>query len=597
MSISSKLEWLDGTKDYIRQCIQQKGVIVDSSTTFRQYGDKILEIETEQHPPDWEGPGGGEEGTGQLIEGTALATGQDFILSPPEGYDGFNQVNVVGDYNLKPENIAAGVTIYGVTGTMTPQSNMIKIPPEYEGLFAEARQLYDGDYSGLMILEQDDAVAFGFMLNGFNIESYDDDNTEFTASRWVYVAYNKVTKVWKKEDWTSGTSNGNSYIRNIRYCDRYLYYQTKLVYPFISSPDGGYDPGVYEFSVVAVIDRSQLSIYGMGIGLEYSLSSIIDWGDNTIEKINDTSSAVRIYHTYDSSFYDKSVTVTLRGYFHKILLNVNNTDSGNRYRGLGAFIKEFLTPFPKCLIDFSDSITPFPNKFVSVIPDNLFSLIPDVQIVYGGVFKEFDNITNISRGIFSYNGHSVKTLTTMFYKCTKLVSIEEGVFDSVSNATMASMTFEGCTSLISVPSKLLANKPYLTSVYDLFRGCSSLLSVPSDIFLNSTNINDMMYAFEHSGIRTIDKEMFPVGLKNVNLNYIFNYCSNLTSIPEDIFDNIESVKSMSYAFANCALVSGKVPEFWNEEKYGTKFTSVSHDKCFSGCTRASNYNDIPNGWK
>ena len=43
-------------------------------------------------------------------------TGQDFTVNPEEGIDGFSSVEVAGDENLKPENILRDVTIYGVTG-------------------------------------------------------------------------------------------------------------------------------------------------------------------------------------------------------------------------------------------------------------------------------------------------------------------------------------------------------------------------------------------------------------------------------------------------------------------------------------------------
>lgn len=47
---------------------------------------------------------------------TVTPTGEDFTVEPEEGSDGFNKVTVSGDENLVPENIAEGVTIYGVTG-------------------------------------------------------------------------------------------------------------------------------------------------------------------------------------------------------------------------------------------------------------------------------------------------------------------------------------------------------------------------------------------------------------------------------------------------------------------------------------------------
>ena len=48
---------------------------------------------------------------------TVYPTGEVISVTPDEGYDGLSAVNVAGDAYLVPENIAEGVTIYGVTGT------------------------------------------------------------------------------------------------------------------------------------------------------------------------------------------------------------------------------------------------------------------------------------------------------------------------------------------------------------------------------------------------------------------------------------------------------------------------------------------------
>ena len=64
--------------------------------------------------------GGGESSDGNtavLNDIRVEPTGQDFTVDPEEGIDGFSSVEVAGDENLKPENILRDVTIYGVTGT------------------------------------------------------------------------------------------------------------------------------------------------------------------------------------------------------------------------------------------------------------------------------------------------------------------------------------------------------------------------------------------------------------------------------------------------------------------------------------------------
>ena len=60
---------------------------------------------------------GDNGGTSVLNDIRVEPTGQDFTVNPEEGIDGFSSVEVAGDENLKPENILRDVTIYGVTGT------------------------------------------------------------------------------------------------------------------------------------------------------------------------------------------------------------------------------------------------------------------------------------------------------------------------------------------------------------------------------------------------------------------------------------------------------------------------------------------------
>lgn len=84
-------------------------------------GEKITGTHVCESPDDSGGSeGGGESSSGDtavLNDIRVEPTGQDFTVNPEEGIDGFSSVEVAGDENLKPENILRDVTIYGVTGT------------------------------------------------------------------------------------------------------------------------------------------------------------------------------------------------------------------------------------------------------------------------------------------------------------------------------------------------------------------------------------------------------------------------------------------------------------------------------------------------
>lgn len=84
-------------------------------------GEKITGTHVCESPDDSGGSeGGGGESSGELAVLNDIRvepTGEDFTVNPEEGIDGFSSVEVAGDENLKPENILRDVTIYGVTGT------------------------------------------------------------------------------------------------------------------------------------------------------------------------------------------------------------------------------------------------------------------------------------------------------------------------------------------------------------------------------------------------------------------------------------------------------------------------------------------------
>lgn len=55
---------------------------------------------------------------GKLQSKTATPKATSQTIKPDSSYDGLSQVTVNGDANLKAENIAIGVSIFGVTGTL-----------------------------------------------------------------------------------------------------------------------------------------------------------------------------------------------------------------------------------------------------------------------------------------------------------------------------------------------------------------------------------------------------------------------------------------------------------------------------------------------
>ena len=167
---ADKLEYLQGTKAAIKQAIVNKGVAVPDGTTFRAYAEKIGSIvkvpslsnpgsasdlrsgkqlagadgsvitgtlaEVEQAKPSISVSSGGlitasATQSGGIVEGGSNSATQQLptqgakTVTPgtttqtavASGRYTTGDVDVAGDANLKAENIAEGVSIFGVTGT------------------------------------------------------------------------------------------------------------------------------------------------------------------------------------------------------------------------------------------------------------------------------------------------------------------------------------------------------------------------------------------------------------------------------------------------------------------------------------------------
>jgi len=67
--------------------------------------------------------------------------------------------------------------------------------------------------------------------------------------------------------------------------------------------------------------------------------------------------------------------------------------------------------------------------------------------------------------------------------------------------------------------------------------------------------------------------------------------TNITSIPEGMFDDYPDIFWFGDCFKGCTGITGAVPELW------VSHPTANGSDCFKGCTNASNYADIPNDWK
>ena len=193
-----------------------------------------------------------EGGSGVLESVNITPTGQQIYVVPEGGVDGFNLVTVDGDYNLTPENIAEGIIIYGVEGTLKIGASST-IPSEYESFVEHAKLLYTGDYANIAIVESNNILNVAFLMDDFKVLSYNESTTEFTAIGWLYCEYTKASQTWRVVNYTMEASTGTNYVKHIRYSSVHWEYGGQVIWPVGAGGGGGIAPNerVYQVGTAA----------------------------------------------------------------------------------------------------------------------------------------------------------------------------------------------------------------------------------------------------------------------------------------------------------------------------------------------------------
>ena len=126
-------------------------------------------------------------------------------------------------------------------------------------------------------------------------------------------------------------------------------------------------------------------------------------------------------------------------------------------------------------------------------------------------------------------------------------------------------------------------KEDVTDFIQCFWGCSELTSIPENLFANCPNVTTFHQCFyQCSNLTSIPNNLFVNNTKVTNFSDCFRDCSGLTgSIPENLFANNTAVTDFSGCFSECSGLTGSIPEnlFTNCPNV-TNFTN-----CFLGCSR------------
>lgn len=288
----------------------------------------------------------------------------------------------------------------------------------------------------------------------------------------------------------------------------------------------------------------------------------------------------------------------------------------------------------------------FSHSGLEVVPEGLFSANVKVSTGFESVFEYSDALKTIEGPIFPETT-TVTTMNYAFCDCKALESIPEGLFDCFSTAkikfnstfagcvslktlpdelfaantqaTQFSECFADCTALESVPANLFGSKEKTTTVKGLFLGCKSLKAIPSGLFAQMPAITYFEATFaECAALEEVPADLFAaIGTKTSSISFAecFADCTSLKSVPATLFDTVRRINYIDSCFEGCTSLEGESPytiivaEDGTEQKVhlyertkGTDFPIVpsstsAHKGCFSGCTKLSDYDNIPSSWK
>ncbi len=189
------------------------------------------------------------------------------------------------------------------------------------------------------------------------------------------------------------------------------------------------------------------------------------------------------------------------------------------------------------------------NSVTKVVFDNSFKDYEPTSCAYW--FYEFENLTEISGIKENLNTANVTSMCRMFYKCSRLTTLDVSNFNTANVTDMGSM-FYWCSSLTTLDLSNF-NTANVTAMSSMFSRCSSLTTLDLSNF-NTANVTTMESMFSAcSSLTTLDVSNFNTA--NVKkMNWMFYYCSSLTTLDLSNF-NTANVTSMYHMFCSCSSLT------------------------------------------
>ena len=167
----------------------------------------------------------------------------------------------------------------------------------------------------------------------------------------------------------------------------------------------------------------------------------------------------------------------------------------------------------------------------------------------GNMFAQCSSLTSLD--LSSFNTSNVRSMSEMFYYCPSLTSLDLSSFNTANVTSMSSM-FQVCKSLTNLDLSSF-NTTNVTTMNGMFSDCSSLTSLDLSSF-NTTNVTNMWCMFSGcSSLTSLDLSNFNTA-NVIDMFGMFRKCSSLTSLGLSSF-NTANVTNMGSMFSSCSSLT------------------------------------------
>lgn len=324
----------------------------------------------------------------------------------------------------------------------------------------------------------------------------------------------------------------------------------------------------------------------------------IDWGDGEVQPISKTNVSQEIIsHEYKNADM-RSFTIRFAG--------VAETYSTAEIAAISFESNPYIQELQGSLgaIFNGSSTYLFANTFkdcknLNTVSSTLFNGVTSVvKSMFNSTFHGCTSLTNVPSDLFDlFEGNNYEAAQQMFmetFRGSGITTVASGLFGKVSVGAkgLFENTFRECSNLTTIESDVFGD--IVVPVDNMFGGtfwdCVSLENIASDLFKNiSGGANKLFYStFRNTAIKEIPSDLF-AGV-NTNAPHLFDRtfygCSNLESVPNDLFDGItttENADSMFIAtFYGCSALKN-LPDRVFANIQGEPSTKM-FDQTFKNCT-------------